>query len=153
MIRVTYEFETEEQALVFLTRGGMQLTNIKRPPSPPKAEVAEVQPVIPIPLSNYVENAPARVEAVPKIANQPVQAIPAALPTPKAPTIIADVSTVRAVLREVFNLKGAKVATDLLKQFGASRIGDLKPEQYIAFAKAGVALQGPDSFEEQIKIL
>jgi hypothetical protein len=42
----------------------------------------------------------------------------------------------RDALREVFNLKGAAVATELLKQFNAARISDVKPMDYAKFVTA-----------------
>jgi len=91
-----------------------------------------------------VAAAPTPVKAAPKAPNAPVKAIaeaPApvapktsAPPPPPAPAATLDAA--RAALREVFNTKGAKVATDILTTFKATRISDVKPADYAAFIKA-----------------
>ena len=68
---------------------------------------------------------PAPVKAAPKAPNAPVQAMAA-----------ATLDGVRVALREVFNARGATAATELLKQFGAARVGEVKPEDYAKFVAA-----------------
>ena len=155
MIRITYEFDTEDQALQFLARDKAQpvqlnLTAEARPrgrppkqnavaavqaetPAPqtahpvvaataPKTAVTGVPPVV-APVGTPASQVP--VAAVPKVANQPVQAVQ---------TVTQD--NVRTALREVFNTKGATVATAILSQFKAARVSDIKPEQFADFIKA-----------------
>jgi len=56
----------------------------------------------------------------------------------ESPATAATVDTIRAALRAVFDAKGkgAAAATAILKQFGATRVSDIKPEQYADFLKA-----------------
>ena len=133
MIRITYEFETEDQALQFLARGkeapGLAV-EVRPRGRPPKNAVAAVQAETSAPqtASAVAATAPQTttpVTAVPKAPNQPVQAVQ---------TSTHD--SVRAALREVFNTKGATVATAILQQFKAARISDVKPEQFADFIKA-----------------
>ena len=150
MIRISYQFATPEEAIAFLAKAN-NITHLSReivapeevvtPPAPPKrrAKVATkaVAPTSEVPSASSVETPsvsrsaaaapmPEPVKAAPKAPNAPVQAVAA---------VGAD--EVRAALREVFNSPGgAKAAADVLKEFGATRISDVTPEQYAAFIKA-----------------
>ena len=138
MVRVTVEFETIEQAAQFLAHNEVQqmITIHSDAPAPKRGRppkqnaVAAVQAETPAPqtASAVAATAPQTttpVTAVPKVPNQPVQAVQ---------TSTHD--SVRAALREVFNTKGATVATAILQQFKAARISDVKPEQFADFIKA-----------------
>ena len=129
MIRITYEFATEDEALRFLSRDKVQ-----RPlgaPTPKAAKKAATAPVVtaapvvaPPPLPGIMPP-PAPIKAVPKAPNAPVQAV-------------AEVNeaAVRAALREVVNTKGMKVAAEILKSYGAASVSQIKPAQHAAFSKA-----------------
>src|SRR3990167_10552785 len=97
---------------------------------PPENAFAAVQAETPTPkmASAVAAKAPQTatpVAAAPKAPNQPVQAVQTATH-----------DSVRTALREVFNTKGATVATAILQQFKAARISDIKPEQFADFIKA-----------------
>ena len=169
MIRITYEFTTEDEALTFLTRdkAHVGLVNVEIPTNAPlmkrtrrtKVEMAAAnaaknavapvadgaQPLYGVKASaEPVAAAPTPVKAAPKAPNAPVKAI-ADAPAPVAPKTsvpppppapAATLDGVRAALRDVFNTKGAAKATEILKQFGAARVSDVKPADFGAFIKA-----------------
>ena len=144
MVQVTVEFETIEQAAQFLAHNEVQqmITIHSDAPAPKRGRplkqnaVAAVQAETPAPQTASAVAAtapigaapvvatPAPVAAAPKAANQPVQGIPTSH------------DVVRTALREVFNTKGATVATAILSQFKAARVSDVKPEQFADFIKA-----------------
>ena len=141
MIRISYQFATPEEAIAFLAKAN-NITHLSReivapeevvtPPAPPKRRAKAAAPVqdishnIQVILPPSAAPTPEPIKAAPKAPNAPVQAVAA---------VGAD--EVRAALREVFNSPGgAKAAADVLKEFGATRISDVKPEQYAAFVKA-----------------
>jgi len=153
MIRITYEFQTEDEALQFLARDKAQpreAVQINITPTAPKrgrpSKAAAPTPTTPEQGSpeGAAILAVTSVAAAPKIVNQPVQAVaqapkpvaPATSAPPPPPAPTATLDTVRAALREVFNTKGAQTATGILQQFGATRISDVKPEQFAAFIAA-----------------
>ena len=134
MIRISYQFATPEEAIAFLAKAN-NITHLSReivapeevvtPPAPPKRR-AKSTPRPEAPVENAAPPMPGPNKAAPKEPNAPVQAVAA---------VGAD--EVRAALREAFNSPGgAKAAADVLKEFGATRISDVKPEQYAAFVKA-----------------
>ena len=137
MIRISYQFATPGEAIAFLAKAN-NITHLSReivapeevvtPPAPPKRRG---RPTLPPPLPNPPGAlgsglVPEPVKAAPKVPNAPVQAVAA---------VGAD--EVRAALREVFNSPGgAKAAADVLKEFGATRISDVKPEDFAKFIAA-----------------
>ena len=133
MIRISYQFATPEEAIAFLAKAN-NITHLSREivapeevvtlPAPPKRRGRPAsRPEAPV---ESAAPAPEPVKAAPKAPNAPVQAVAA-----------ANADEVRAALREVFNSPGgAKAAADVLKEFGATRISDVKPESYAAFIKA-----------------
>jgi len=136
MIRITYKFQTGDEALQFLARDKAHPPVESRPVSRPRTTRAVA------PAQTNGNEVP--VAAASKVTNQPVQAVagaptPIALATsapPPPPAQTATLDTVRIALREVFNTKGAKTATGILTQFGAMRVSDIKPEQFAAFIAA-----------------
>jgi len=146
-IKVTVEFQTIAEAVAFLApaAAAVQLTIDSAPKPRIRSKPATAAPVVDAGAQN---DNPAPVAAAPKVPNQPVQAIPQApVPPvstpPVAATVVSDsglqqatAEGVRLALREVFNKRGAKVATELLKSFGAASISQIKPEQYADFVKA-----------------
>ena len=150
-IKLTFEFPDVPAALTFLSQVDPRQPGedvVTMPIAPKRGRPAKV--AAPTPTTSE-QGSPAwaatlatSVAATPKVVNQPVQAVvqaskpvapatSAPLPPPE-PTATLDV--VRAALREVFNTKGAQTATGILQQFGATRISDVKPEQYAAFIAA-----------------
>lgn len=147
MINLTFEFNTIEEARDFLnirfpgsktlTPGDavkVPLTKAAKRTMPPATAPVEnaAPPVSPVTSADKVQGTPVEggtnassAKAAPKAPNNPVQAVAA-----------VNADAVRLALREVFNKSGAKAATDLLKEFGAARISDVKPEQFTAFIKA-----------------
>ena len=132
-IKLTFEFATVDEVVAFLTRDQAQ-------PAPVAEKPKRVRPARPeAPVENAAtaydimhgrraipadeESAP--VKAAPKVADAPVQAVAA-----------VGLHAVRGALREVFNVKGAAAATELLKQFGAARVGEVKPADYDKFIAA-----------------
>jgi hypothetical protein len=100
---------------------------------PPKTGDAGVPPAVaPAGTPAPQEPAsPAPVPASPKLPNQPVQI---RVNTGGLPPFSTD--ELRPMLKAVFDKKGAKTATELLKQFSVARISDVKSEQSRAFAGA-----------------
>ena len=142
MIRITYECETVEQAVQFLrgaipdadTVAKQRATFAKaQKEAPPVVASTPIGSAIIAPGATGTGSAAAPTPlAAMKEPNKPVTVQPA---PPPQPVGVSDVD-VRNALREVFNAKGAKIATELLKQFGAARVSDIKPEQYINFIEA-----------------
>ena len=148
MIRITYEFATEDEALRFLSRDKVQ-----RPlgaPTPKAAKKAATAPVVtaaPVGVeSPAAEHGRAALISAPVVAPPPLPGImPPPAPVkaaPKAPNApvqaVAEVNeaAVRTALREVVNKQSMKAAAEILKSFGATSISQIKPEQYEAFVKA-----------------
>ena len=157
MIRISYQFAPPEEAIAFLVKAN-NITHLSReivapeevvtPPAPPKRRgrpasrpEAPVESAAPQAKTGFLagvesvaaklaamdsDDKPEQIKAALKQSNAPVQAVAA-----------ANADEVRAALREVFNSPGgAKAAADVLKEFGATRISDVKPDQYTAFIKA-----------------
>ena len=128
MIRITYEFATEDDALRFLSRDKVQ-TSVEAPK--PKAAKKATPPVT-------LPSESAKADSVPVLAAPPAPILAA----PKAPTApvqaVAELNeaAVRAALRDVVNTKGMKAAAEILKSFSASSISQVKPAQYAEFVKA-----------------
>ena len=131
MIRITYEFATEDEALRFLARDKAQPASV---PPTPKVATKAVSPTSEAPRASAVEaprasrsaeTAPAPVKAASKAPNAPVQAVAE-----------LNEAAVRTALRDVVNTKGMKAAAEILKNFSASSISQVKPAQYDAFVKA-----------------
>jgi len=159
MIRLSYEFETQRQLLDFLQNqardNGVLLPNPQAviPASP--VPVAATEPLqAPAPKRGRPPKAAAPVAPVEQTqagASVPVAAAPQpAAPVageaqtppeskasagPAAPGAPLSTDELRPLLRAVFT-KNAPAATAILKQFGANRISDIKPEQSQAFAEA-----------------
>ena len=132
-IKVTLEFATEDALVRYFMRDTVQnappaINVITLTPAPVKTKkvaakaAAEPTPVLTPPPAPAIVPPPAPVKAAPKAPNTPVQAVAA-----------ATLDTVRVALREVFNTKGAAAATEILKQFGAARVSDVKPEDFAKF--------------------
>ena len=127
MIRITYEFATEDEALRFLARDKAQPAEAPKPKAAKKTTTEPVPPapvVAPPPLPGIVPP-PVPIQAVPKAPNAPVQAVAE-----------LNEAAVRAALREVVNKQSMKAAAEILKGFGATSISQIKPEQYAEFIKA-----------------
>jgi len=159
-IKVTVEFNTIAEAVAFLAPAAaasivpQAATEPLQSPKPRiRSKPATATPVESLPLPLPVAEAPVPIAAALKVPNQPVQAIPAPTPVAAAPTpapvaatVVSDsgqqqatAEGVRLALREVFNKRGAKTATELLKSFGAASISQIKPEQYAGFVAKAAA--------------
>ena len=128
MIRITYEFATENEALLFLMRDKIQtpIETVKPKGSLRKATAPVALPSEPAKADSVLGGvAPAPVKAAPKEPNAPVQAVAELNET-----------AVRTALRDVVNTKGMKAAAEILKSFSASSISQVKPAQYADFVKA-----------------
>ena len=143
MIKLTFEFLTLDDVMAFLDRQHLKpvkevpgvvvpLPKAKRTAPRPEMAAENAAPAQPVPVSVAVpttaakpEAAPAPVKAALKVPNAPVQAVAK-----------VDADAVRIALRAVFNDKGAAVATEILKQFGAARVSDIVPADYALFIKA-----------------
>ena len=126
-IKLTFEFATEDEALRFLTRDKAQ------PAEAPKPKAKRTTP----PATAPVEDAAPEVKFVaPEVKPEPVKAVPKLPNTPVQAVAEVNEAAVRAALREVVNTKSMKVAADILKEFGAASISQIKPDQYADFIKA-----------------
>ena len=135
-IKVTFTFNTPAEVTAFLALVNTAAPIHEVPTPKPKAK--RTTP----PATAPVEDA-APVKAVEKIPNGPIYADPtpvkAAPKVPNAPVqAVAEVNeaAVRAALREVVNTKSMKVAADILKEFGAASISQIKPEDFGRFITA-----------------
>jgi len=165
MIRLSYEFETQRQLLDFLQNqardNGVLLPNPQAviPASPvPVAATEPLQAPAPkrgrppkaaAPATTATgQGSPGDAAAFPAtpFATTPQPAAPVAGEAqtppeskasagPAAPGAPLSTDELRPLLRAVFT-KNAPAATAILKQFGANRISDIKPEQSQAFAEA-----------------
>jgi hypothetical protein len=132
-IKVTFTFETVEEAAAFITGKATPTTPMEKPKrvraSRPETPVENAAPMsVEEQATGLTPEQVAKIEpvkAAPKVPNAPVQAV-----------ATASLEAVRNALREVFNTKGAAAATEVLKQFGAARVGEVKPADYAAFIKA-----------------
>jgi hypothetical protein len=136
MIRITYEFATESEALGFLTGhqpvAALDATPEQAPAArrgrPPKAAAPALQAeshkdeALASAAPQTTTPQPEPVAAAPKVPNQPVQAVAG-----------LNADGARKALRDVFDKKGGTAATTLLKQFGAARVSDIKPEDFAKF--------------------
>jgi hypothetical protein len=130
-IKVTLEFQTEDEMLRYFMRDKVQPGPVAIPPAPskrsakaPRAE-APVEDAAPVVKVVAPEAKPVPVKAALKVPNAPVQAV-------------AEVNeaAVRAALREVVNTKSMKAAADVLREFGAVSISQVTQAQYADFIKA-----------------
>ena len=136
-IKVTFEFNSIEDAAAFLVSKGVvaapaatvestpepvkvKRTRVARPETPVESAAPAKEIVIEKPVVT-----PPPVKAAPKAPNAPVQAVAG-----------VTLEAARAALKDVFNAKGAAVATQILKDFGAARIGEVKPADYHKFILA-----------------
>lgn len=142
MITITLQFNTIEEVASFFIKAGYSsaanqaVTVINTPPATegplPKLRI-RAKTDAPAPVI-----APSMPPVELKGASKETAPMPSQESRPEggpAPTL----DSIRAALREVFNGKGASVATSILKQFSATRISDVKPDQYAAFLKACAA--------------
>ena len=121
MIKVTFEFATVDEASAFMLRHGGHVV----PDGPP-----DVRPVSPTPPTSAIaEKKPAAKKAAPAKKAEPV----AEKATPKAAP--AGDTTAMSAFRELFNTQGFAVATGVLKEFGATRISDVKEADHPKFIK------------------
>jgi len=136
-IKLTYEFDTEEQLSTFLLRG---LTPAVATPVQPAATA----PVAPIATPPAQPQTPVQPEVAAPVAPVAAPAAPAkaSAKVPGQPVTIVQGATtngIRAALRKVFNTKGATAATNILKEFGAVRVSDVPADKYADFLKACAA--------------
>ena len=145
MIRITYEFATEHEALDFLaghqpvvTSGDTAAlalqTSPTQAPAAPRGRGRPPKAATPAPAQEPVAAAPEPAAPVATL-NAPAHAGETVKPATAAPT--AD--TIRAALMKVFQAsggQGAAAATAILKKSNATRVSDIKPEQYADFLKA-----------------
>lgn len=161
MISLTFEFRTVDEAIVFLgqqtsaTPAKAKAAIDKGAAStPPASAEAPVKRGRGRPPKNAAPDAggPTSAAAIPASAAAPVaaptnadpagsaqQAGTAAQPlTPsgEAPAAQPTQADAQAALEAVFEAKGLVVAQGLLKQFGASRLREVKPADYAAFIAA-----------------
>ena len=152
MIRLTYEFVTEDEMLRHLMRDRVQVAQSPSedaepasaiPPSPTQAPAAPRGRGRPPKAAAPVAEAPAAPQTAVPVSSPAEGDKPqpsgqkAESPATAAPT--AD--TIRAALMKVFQAsggQGAAAATAILKKFNATRVSDIKPEQYADFLKACV---------------
>lgn len=155
MISLTFEFRTVDEAIVFL---GQQTSA-----TPAKVKTAGERTAAPAPAEAPVKRGrgrppknaapdaggPTSAAAIPASAAAPVAAPPTAAPVAPEPAAspAAGAAAVpeaaqpsqadaQAALEAVFEAKGLVVAQGLLKQFGASRLREVKPADYAAFIAA-----------------
>ena len=135
-IKVTFTFNTPAEVTAFLALVNTAAPIHEVPTPKPKAKrttppaTAPVEDAAPVKAVEKIPNGPiyadpTPVKAAPKVPNAPVQAVAK-----------VDADAVRIALRAVFNDKGAAVATEILKQFGAARVSEIKPEDAAKFIKA-----------------
>ena len=143
-IKVTLEFQTEDEVVRYFARDKVQITMqpevlIKpkatrrtTPKIAPNAAPKEFVAQLHVDKEGHIQAElvkPAPVKGAEKKPNTPVQAVA---------VTVAEVNeaAVRAALREVVNTKSMKAAAEILKGFGATSISQIKPEQYAEFIKA-----------------
>ena len=167
MIRLTYEFVTEDEMLRHLMRDRVQVAQSPSedaepasaiPPSPTQAPAAPRgrgrPPKAAAPATTgpgQEGHAPAATSAATPAAAAPQIAVPVSSPAEgdkpqpsgqkaESPATAAPTAdTIRAALMKVFQAsggQGAAAATAILKKFNATRVSDIKPEQYADFLKA-----------------
>src|SRR3990167_883462 len=151
MIRVTLEFATEDALIQYFMRARVQL---RIDPSTPALTIIDVQgeevkpetpqaPAVEPPKKRTRRTkAPATsTPVVPETVSVMPDAQPAAEKKPNAPVAAMAVkpedvaAKARALLMPVFNSKGGAAATEILKQFGVTRIVEFKAEQLSELAK------------------
>ena len=130
MIRITYEFATEDEALRFLARDKAQPAEAPKPKAARKATAPASQVV------TEPSTAPSSAAAPTVVAPEPIKAAPKAPNAPVQAVAELNEAAVRAALREVVNTKGMKAAAEILKNYGATSVSQVKPEQYVDFIKA-----------------
>jgi hypothetical protein len=144
MIRITYEFATESEALGFLT--GHQPVVAPDETVPVKAARASKKAAAPETQGTGAA-VTAKSEPTPPAAAAPQTAAPTTAlnaPAPagemaKSAAAAPTADTIRTALMAVFKKpggQGAAAATAILKKFNATRVSDIKPEQYADFLKA-----------------
>lgn len=130
MIKVSVEFNTVEEAVEFLTRPkafGTAVAQQLGREIPPAAQLAD-----PFNLAKKAAE-PAPAVAPTKRSRKPK---PEAAPvTEPVVDTTASIDSCRAALEAHIDRVGLPSAIALLKEFGANRVGDLKPELYGAFVR------------------
>lgn len=156
-IKVTLEFASVDETIVALGKlvGAGERQGRSTPPIPATQNVAVPAPTtkrkpgrprkVDDPVATVSESAP----AVATVEARPVAAI--ALEPVEQPTVGADLiqgdatapsaasptrAEALAALEKLFNAQGMGNAQSVLADFGAARIGDLKPERYAEFIVA-----------------
>lgn len=154
-LSITFQFDSEAEAqgflakLTFPTEGLKAEVAVEKPARIRMRRAAAKQPDAPVTLNIGAATAgtsPTKLQGDVPVPPAPVAApVPASVtstptpdiaPVPKAPTDAPTQEDVRTALRTVFNTKGAGTATELLKKFGATSVGTVKPEQFVDFIKA-----------------
>ena len=130
MIRITYEFATEDEALRFLARDKAQPAEASKPKAAKKATTPASQAV------TEPCTTPSSAAAPTVVAPEPVKAAPKAPNAPAQAVAEVNEAALRAALREVVNTRSMKIAADILKGFSATSVSQIKPEQYADFIKA-----------------
>ena len=130
MIRITYEFATEDEALRFLARDKAQ------PAEAPKLKAARKATALASQAVTEPCTAPSSAATPTVVAPEPVKAAPKAPNAPVQAVAEVNEAAVRTALRDVVNTKGMKAAAEILKGFGATSISQIKQEQYADFIKA-----------------
>lgn len=147
MVKMTFDFESPEAAFIFLSNAimGTPPPSTEEYPAPPSTKPVrgrkakeEKAAKASQPILGLVQG------AVPTEPTEPASftdggAVPPPMDNPKAEDAATAPTSeaVRTALRAVFNGPGgAKAATEILKQFAATRITEIKPDQYAAFINA-----------------
>jgi hypothetical protein len=144
-VKLIFEFDSAEQAADFLNSRVVHSEAAPLAPSvaqdTPAAKPSRGRPR----KQAETPAAPAPTpEVTPEVAPEPTpqpepEAQKAETATePKAVTI----DDARQALRDLFNAKGATLASELLKEFGAIRVSDVKPEDYAKFVAKAAKLLG-----------
>ena len=152
MIRITYEFATEDEALRFLARDKTQppavtpkASKAPRRMTPPATTLTEVvsEAIVAKVDAAIMADAPAPIKGSTGAmgvrtgtASEPVKAAPKAPNAPVQAVAELNEAAVRTALRDVVNTKGMKAAAEILKSFSASSISQVKQERYADFVKA-----------------
>ena len=152
MIRITYEFATEDDALRFLVRDTTQpaeapklkLRGEKKATAPTttltevvsEAIVAKVDAAIMADAPAPIKGSTGAMGVRTGTASEPVKAAPKAPNAPVQAVAELNEAAVRTALRDVVNTKGMKAAAEILKSFSASSISQVKQSQYVEFIKA-----------------
>ncbi len=127
MIRVSVEFSTVDAAVEFLTRHASF--------SATGAQHLVREAPLAAPLADPFNLAAKAAEPAPAPAKRSRKAKPEASPVTEPVTEAATIENCRMQLEARIDRAGLPSAIALLDEFGAKRVGDLKPEQYAAFIR------------------